>query len=142
MPDGFHGYGTILKVGNGASPEVFTPIAALRKIKIPGLESSSIDVSHLTTLESIRRFIPGMITAGKCGISGIYIPGDASQGGLVSRQRAATISNYIIALSDSEESEVEFEAFVSKTDPGEAGIDQLVEFSAELTLTGDNIVIP
>lgn len=142
MPDGFHGYGTVLKVGNGASPEVFTPIAALTRIKIPGLETNAIDVSHLTTLDSIRRMIPGMITAGKCSFSGLLIPGDSTHNGLVTRQKAGTISNYVIALSDEEESEVEFEAFVSKFDPGEAALDQMVPFEGELTLTGDNYVMP
>lgn len=144
MPvDGFHGYGTVLKVGDGTSPEQFTALAALTRIKIPGMETNSIDVSHLTTLEAIRRMIPGMITLGKCGGSGLYKPGDASQAaGLATRQKNRTISNYVIALSDDDESEVEFEAFVSKFDPGEAALDAMVPFEFELTLTGFSYVIP
>lgn len=143
MPvDGFHGYGTILQVGDGASPEVFTAIAALTRIKIPGQETNGIDVSHLTTADSRRRMIPGMITLGKCGGSGLYIPGNATHAGMKTRQAAGTISNYKIVLSDALDSEVTFEAFVSKFDPGEAALDQMVPFDFELTLTGDSLVVP
>lgn len=143
MPvDGFHGYGTILKVGDGASPEVFTAIAALTRIKIPGQETNAIDVSHLTTADSRRRMIPGMITLGKCSFSGLYIPGNTTHAGLKTRQQAGTISNYQIVLSDEADSVVEFEAFVSKFEPGEAALDAMVPFEGELTLTGDSLTVP
>jgi hypothetical protein len=141
MPDGFHGYGTVLQVGDGASPEVFTSIAALSSIKLPTLSTADIDMSHLTTTNAFREMLPGMRSAGKVGFTGNYTPAGATHknasGGLLFLQRTRAIVNWKIVLSDPDSTEWLFTGYVSNIDPGEAGLDSKVEISGEITITTD-----
>lgn len=141
LVDGFHGYGSTFKVGSGSSPETFTAVASIKRIKVPGLATADIDVAHLTSVDAFRKMIPGMKSAGKFGFTGNYRPANAthknSGRGLLKLWKDRTIFNFMIVLSDADETEWECEGYVSALDPGEAGLDSVVEISGEITLTAE-----
>jgi hypothetical protein len=142
MADGFHGYGTLLKVGSGTSPETFATVAAVKRIKPPAERTADIDVSHLESPNARRQNIPGMRSGDKLQVGGLYLPQNATQGntgrGLIKLQRDRTIANFQIVFSDDDQSVWAITGYVSLFDPGEAGLDAAVEFSAEITLTEDS----
>ena len=54
------GYGMQFKIGNGASPEVFTEVAECTNITPPGFARDAIDASHHQSPEAYREFIAGL----------------------------------------------------------------------------------
>jgi len=56
--------GTLLKVGDGASPEVFTTIAGLSSIEGPTFSAAEIDVTSHDTTGGFRERITGLKDAG------------------------------------------------------------------------------
>lgn len=70
--------GTLLKVGNGASPEVFTTIAGISSITGPQFTANEIDVTSHDTTGGYREKITGLKDAGS--VSGtIYFDASLTQ---------------------------------------------------------------
>lgn len=146
MPDGFHGYGTVLKVGDGASPEVFTAVAAVASLKAPGITNGKIDASHLSVTNRRKRYIVGMgeltVVTGRAN----YLPANATHknaaNGMLALANSGATNNWLIVFSDDDDSEMEFSGFVTKWEPSEAANDSLVSFDFEITPDGDNIGLP
>lgn len=71
---GIDGYGTLLKRGDGAEPEVFTAIANATNITAPGLARNTIDVSAHDSPNKYMEFVGGMIDPGEVSIDVNYDP--------------------------------------------------------------------
>jgi len=72
------GHGATFKIGNGASPEVFTAVASeVRSIGFPAISRDTIDASHTLSPNQWREFIAGMIDAGEMSIEFNLVPGTA-----------------------------------------------------------------
>jgi hypothetical protein len=69
-----HGYGTLLKRGDGAMPEVFTPIAEVVNIDVP-LSRDELDGTHHQSPNAWRQFKPGL-KSGEVSFEGNYLPSD------------------------------------------------------------------
>jgi predicted secreted protein len=67
------GHGTLFKVGDGASPEVFT--ALLEQVEVPGFEVTMemVDGTHMGSNSAFREFISGMGDAGEITVVGNFI---------------------------------------------------------------------
>lgn len=146
----FHGYGSQLMVGDGASPEVFEAIADVLSITPGDMSTAVIEKTHLRSPEAHREKLAGLRDSGPFTISGNWRPGHRSQsnagggsgafasGGLIGLWRARTTHNFKIVLSDgSPATEWPFTGFVSKFQPGEIGPDDKVSFTAEITPASD-----
>jgi len=75
------GYGTLVKMGDGGSPETFTAIAELRgDIGFDGMESDEIEVTtHNNAVNGrAKEKIPGLIDPGNLNIEVNYIANDAT----------------------------------------------------------------
>jgi hypothetical protein len=95
------GYGTLLKRGDGGSPEVFTAIAEVTSITPPQAAADDVEVTHLTSPNRTKEFIQGMIDAGEASIHINWIPNDATHDeltGLLANQIAGTVKNWQIVL--------------------------------------------
>ncbi len=139
MADGFHGYGTVIKVGDGATSENFTPVASVVRISCPQLNTADIDFSHLESSDQFREMGAGMKSAARVQFSGRYQPAHATHKntarGLIALWVAQTVVNFQIVLSDGSSSTWAFSGYISSFQPGEAGLDSPVDFTAEITLT-------
>lgn len=71
---GIDGFGTLLKRGDGAEPEVFTAIANATNITAPGLARNTIDVSAHDSPNKYMEFVGGMIDPGEVSIDVNYDP--------------------------------------------------------------------
>lgn len=148
--EAFHGYGSQLLVGDGASPEVFEAIADVLSITPGDMSTATIQKTHLRSPEAHHEKLPGLRDSGPFTISGNWRPKHQSQsnagggsgafasGGLVALWRTRAVKNFKIVLSDgSPATEWPFRGFVSKFQPGEIGVDDKVNFSAEITPVAD-----
>jgi len=89
--------GALLKIGNGASTEVFTAIPELRSINGPSMTSEDIDVSHLGT-SGYRDFIAGFKEAGE--ISGEVNWTQAGYATLLTLFNSGVTHNMTLEFSD------------------------------------------
>jgi len=65
MSDARIGFGASFKIGDGASPEVFTALGEVTGISGPSLAGDSIEVTHETSPSQVREFIPGLKDGGE-----------------------------------------------------------------------------
>lgn len=72
------GYGNLFKVGNGATPEVFTTVAEVTNITPPGISRDSVDATHMQSPEGWREFIPGLKDGGEVELEINFVPGSAT----------------------------------------------------------------
>lgn len=75
------GYGTLVKMGDGGTPETFTAIAELRgDISFDGMESDSIEITtHNNAVNGrAKEKMPGLIDPGDLSIEINYIANDAT----------------------------------------------------------------
>src|SRR5439155_8274016 len=108
--------GTVIKRGNGASPEVFTAIAEVVDIDPPSAVAGEIDVSHLASVA--KEFRAGLRDFGSGTLTVNLIPGNAQQEGMEDDGATGVIRNFQIINSDGITGRA-FAAFVKafKVDP-------------------------
>lgn len=137
-----HGYGFQLQVGDGASPEHFESIAALR-VATPGeMSTEDIDRTHARSPDAHREHMAGLRDSGAFECEGIWLPDEQSQsntgggsgafagGGLIALWRGRQEHNFKIVLGNGSPGlEWPFRGYVSRFQPGEIGIDDLITFS-------------
>ena len=133
--EAIHGYGAELQVGNGGSPETFESIAFIREITPGDMSTADLDCTHLRSPDAHREHRAGIRDSGAWTGSGIYVPTEESisnaGGGLFSLWRGRQNHNFKLVLAEgSPNNEFEFRGYVQRFQPGEVGIDNLVEFSA------------
>lgn len=96
-------FGTLLKIGDGASPEVFTTVAELRTISGPTLTAETIDVTTHNTPTPFRRYISGLLDGGEVTFDINFIPTDTTHGystGLLKDMTDRTRRNFQIVFPD------------------------------------------
>lgn len=72
-------FGTLLKVGNGASPEVFTTVAQVGNIAGPGMKADTIDVSNHNQANAYKQFIVSLKEGGDVKFELFFDPNDTTQ---------------------------------------------------------------
>ena len=77
--DAFHGFGTELLVGDGASPEEFAAIADVTSITPGDMSTAVHDKSHLRSRNAHREKLAGMRDSGPFVITGNWRPRHESQ---------------------------------------------------------------
>lgn len=90
--------GAQLKIGNGASAELFTAIPELRSITGPTMTAETIDVSHLGSTSGYRDFISGFKEAGE--ISGEVNWTQAGYASLLALFESGAQKNFQLVFSD------------------------------------------
>lgn len=69
------GHGSSFAIGDGASPEVFTPLAEVISITPPSDSLDIIDATNMDSADATREFIVGLRDPGECSIEMNFIPG-------------------------------------------------------------------
>jgi len=141
MSQAFHGYGSVIKVGDGGDPETFTTIAEVSSITPSPTQTAEIRVTHLTSPGAHSEKIAGMRDTGPFTLSGNYIPADPSHsragGGLIALSTNREVRNWQIVLSDEDNTIWTFRGFVSNFQVGEIGADDKVSFTCAVTVAED-----
>lgn len=143
---GFHGYGSQLLVGDGASPESFEAIAEVKEITFGDLTTAVLERTHLRSPDAHREKLAGLQDSGPFSLKMNWRPKHESQsnagggtgsfasGGLIAMKRSRAEHNFLLRLSDeSPSTELPFSGIVTKYQPGTIGPDGTVECMVEIT---------
>lgn len=96
------GYGSLLKKGNGASPEVFNTIAEVMEVSGFGAERALIEVTNFDSANSFREYIAGMKDGVQFTIKATFLPNTTSQDfstGLGGDFEAGTAKNFKLIMT-------------------------------------------
>lgn len=134
------GYKTILKIGDGASPEVYTSVAEVTSVGLPSTSKDAVDTTHTESPDRARTYIGGLIDAGEIPLEVRFLPTDSTQsasaGLLYKLWNTHTPSNFQINIDpDGVDVDWTISAIVTNFD-GSAPMDDLINASFTLKVSG------
>lgn len=137
MSDALNAHGTLIKVGDGGTPENFTAIAELKDIDGPNLDRAvhAAD-SHTSTW---REVVPGFRDGQEVTFDVNLIPTDPTHDpltGLVYLWNAGTKRNFQLVFPDVGNTTWQFGAFVTNVSPT-AQVDGILIASITLRVSGE-----
>lgn len=94
-------YGTLLSKGNGASPEVFTPVAQIQDLTGPAQKVDTIDTTTHDGGNGYKAFIGGLKEGGDIKVPILFDPANATHTGLIATLNAGLVVNWKITLPTS-----------------------------------------
>ncbi len=127
--------GTLLKRGNGATPEVFTTIPGCQSISFGPPQPDEIDVTSQSSAAGFREYITGLLGKGKASTKVYYDPAEATHVAL--RGDHGSYLNFQIAFVGTPAETVTFRARVdiSLDNP----VDNARVMSVDLAITGQPV---
>lgn len=136
MSNAISGYGSLLKRGDGATPEVFSNVGEVRSISGPSMEVSEEEVTtHASAAAgAFREFIATLIDAGQMEFEINYVPSDSTHVGLRSDLLGRVKRNFKLVLPGNIET-ISFTAFVKQA-PYEFPTDGVIKQKVTLRITG------
>jgi hypothetical protein len=127
------GLDTEIKMGDGASPEVFSLIAEAKDIDGPEITQEFADVTHMQSSGGFRERKPTFKSAGQVTFKCNYVAADTVQDALIAAANAnpATKKNFTLTYPDA--SVISFAAYpsVKFTSPMAGAIELAVTLSLE-----------
>lgn len=127
------GRGTIIRVGDGASPEVFTAISESFSARITGAGSGEIEVTDFASTS--RNFKLQLKDEGSLEFDIHYIPTDTQHTQLRSDSNDGTGRNYQLVFTDSPQTIWTFAARVARFEPA-TDFDSAADCAVSLRITG------
>lgn len=116
----YSGFGTLLKIGDGGGPEVFTTIAHVRNISGPGFSFDMIDVTSHDSPGAYEEMVPSIIRTEELTLDIIYDPAHATHNaatGLLNKVANRAKTNFQIVFPDTALTTWTFAAYVNKFTP-------------------------
>lgn len=120
MTEAISSFGTLLKVGDGAGPEVFTAIAEVKDISGPTISLATAEVTHQQSTDGFDEFVGTINSGGEVTFAVNYIPTDATHDatdGLISICKAKTLNNFQLVFPDGASTTWTFAALVTRVSP-------------------------
>jgi predicted secreted protein len=120
MTEAISAFGTLLKIGDGGSPENFTTIAEVKDISLPHFARDMIDVTTHSSTEGWREFMAGLKSGGEVTFEINFLPTDATHSysaGLLHDLEGGTLRNFQVVLTDAGNTTWTFGAIVSDFTP-------------------------
>lgn len=130
------GYGTLLKRGDGGSPETFSTVGEVRSMSGPSMETDEIDVTTHSSAAAgaFKEFIMGLIDAGSVEFDVNYVPSDPTHIGLRTDFLNRTKRNWQIVLPGAIQT-ISFAGYV-KSMPFEFPVDDAIMQKISIRCTG------
>lgn len=127
--------GTLLKVGDGASPEVFTTVPEVMRLTGPSVRFDLLDVTSHDTVGFFREFIPGLADGEKIAVSVNWRPSNTIHKGIRVDAYARTLRNFRIVFPDSADNTVTSPTYIESQIP-KADIGTPLNMDISLKVTG------
>jgi len=109
-------FGTLLQLGDGAGPEVFTTIAEVKDIDGPDISMDTEDITPHDAVGGWEEFIPTILRSGEVTFDLNFVPSNAqhgdTSGGLINLLKNRTKRNYKLVLPTSPTYTWAFAAYV------------------------------
>jgi hypothetical protein len=141
MTQAIPGYGTLLKVGDGATPESFTTILHVKALKPLGFKAQMEDATAHDSPDGWTETKPTLIDGGTVKFSVFYVPTAATHNattGLKADAINRTLRNFQLVYPDA--STEQFAAYVSNFGP-DAPVKGFLSAEFELSITGKPVTI-
>ena len=129
-------FGTLLRRGDGGTPETFTTIAEVEDISGPDMSVDMVDVTTQTSPGGWKQKLPTLLDGGSVTFSVNLLNSDATHNqstGLQADMKNRTQRNYRLVFPDA--SYYGFAAFVNKFKP-DAKVKDALKASIALDITG------
>ena len=97
---GMSAFGTLLKRGDGGSPENFTVIAEVGDIKPPAFSVDTEEVTHQQSPGGFKEYVATLLDAGEVTFDLNFIPTDTSHQALLSDMQARVKRNYQVVFPE------------------------------------------
>jgi hypothetical protein len=140
MADPIGSHGTLLKIGDGATPtEAFTTIAGLVDINHSGFERNIIDAPDQQ--QTWTKKVPGMLNPGDQTFTVNFVPTDGTHDestGLIKDLIDGTLRNFQLVFPDTGTTTWTFAAYVKSCAAGEP-VDGILTMDVVLAIDGDPI---
>lgn len=134
-------HGTLVKMGDGATPENFTTIAELGDIDLPEWGNEKEEVTVQTTAARRRAYRATLAKDGSVGFKVNWVPGDPTHDrvtGLLALAESGETQNFQIVLPDDDVTTFTFAAFVETFKPA-APVQGIL--SADVVLSIDGAIV-
>ena len=139
MTSAISAFGTLLKIGDGATPtETFTTIAEVTDIGGPKLELATIEATSHSSTDGWIEKIGGLLDGGEVSFDINFVPTGATHSystGLIHDLVNRTVRNFKLVFPNISATTWAFAALVTGFEPKEP-IDDKLSASVTLTLTG------
>ncbi len=135
---GISAFGSLLKIGDGGTPEAFTTIAECYDISGPSLALDAIEITHHTSTDGWREFVGGLLDGGEVTLSINFDPVGATHGyssGLVEDMVNRTKRNFQLVFPDPGTTTWAFTALVTGFEV-KAPIDDRLSSDVTLKISG------
>jgi hypothetical protein len=120
MTSAISSFGTLVKKGDGGSPESFTTIAELLDIEGPEMELDTEEVTSHSSTDGWAEYIGTILDAGEVSFEVNYVPTNATHNattGLIKDMTARTKRNFTLVFPDSGNTTWSFTALVTSVGP-------------------------
>jgi len=136
---GSTGFGTLIKIGNAASPEVFTAIAECKDINGPNMSQEFAEFTHQQSPSGFREYKPTFKNSGDVTFKCNFLPDNTTQGfstaGLLKDFADQTLRNFQLLFPDTGSTLASFNAYVANIGPT-APMANALELNVTLRITG------
>lgn len=126
--------GTLLKIGDGAGPEVFTNVPDVRRLKGPSIKFDLLDVGSHSSPDLFREFIPGWSDGDAITGMGNWRPSNTVLKNMRIDAYAATKRNFKIVYPDTPDNTVVCATYIERIEPdADAGKEMTDDFRLKVT---------
>lgn len=123
--------GTLLKMGDGLTPENFTTIAEVTDLGGPSFSRDSIDTTNHDSSGGYKEAIPGLRDGGEVTFTVNFMPEDATHIAAIAQFDDDNVHNWQVVYPITPSKKWDFAAFITKFDTKAPVGDKL---SADITL--------
>lgn len=138
MTSAISSFGTLLKKGDGGSPESFTTIAELLDIEGPDLAMDTEKVTSHSSTDGWAEYIATILDGGEVKFEVNYVPTSATHNastGLIKDMTARTKRNFTLVFPDSGNTTWAFTGLVTSVKP-KAVVNGALRGEFKLRITG------
>jgi len=129
-------FGTLIKIGDGASSETFATIDGVTNIQGPGFSLETQDVTHHTSAGNYREVIPTFLSGGEISFDLFFDPDDTEHEALLTDYEGRTLRNFQIVYPGATSNKTyTMAAYITKIDP-QAPVDNALTMAVTLTVSG------
>ena len=125
--------GTLLKIGDGGSPEIFTTVAEVRSFTGPGGSAAVIDTTNLSSTAKEKAM--GLADEGELSLDMFWSGSDAGQVAMRNARLALASRNFQLVFPSTPAVTGSFAGFVSEFSIS-GGVDNVIEAKATIVING------
>lgn len=132
-------FSTALKLGDGASPEVFTAVSNVSNISISGYAVDSIDVTTHDSADGFREYVAGLSDGGEISFDLVFDPSASTNSALKTTMDARTVNNWKVEFPLSPVKTWAFSGFITSLEI-EAPLDESISGSCTIKVSGKPVL--